>query len=538
MNGIQSIRAKRMMWLSAVGASLACALAILSLLPGVALASAPSFGLYAQRSAGAGAIGLTGALHPGAVSLTTDGLTVHTLEPLSLTATEVLLGGYIEPADETTHVKFEVGLESGTWCSTGGAAGSPGSTSPWYELKSIEKPVIAGVYLSNLSAGSEYCYEVIAEDASGTSRGGQVSFVAGAPAASTAEARATGPGTATVEGEIDPASQSTEYWVDYGRAGSRWCETEGVSGAPEGSSAHAVLGFVDEEFHEVDANLNGLASNAKYCAGLMAQNRSGVSRGEQVSFESAEANYTLAVTIAGAGAGTVSGGDIACSASTCTSLVAGGTHVTLTAVPASGSTFTGWSGACSGSGVCEVTMNAAEGVTATFAVSPPSGGGTPGGGSSGGNSGSSAPGGGSGSANGTSTATPQQEVEPAKESSSLLLAASKITVQSSGEALIDVQCRGDALCSGTLTLTAREQVDAGGRKKTRTITIGVFTCSIPAGKAETVKVKLSKAARGMLARDHGRIAARLVVLGASGTAPSHPSGTAVTLIAQAKQKRK
>ncbi|HRD50367.1 MAG TPA: hypothetical protein PL166_12335 [Candidatus Contendobacter sp.] len=44
----------------------------------------------------------------------------------------------------------------------------------------------------------------------------------------------------------------------------------------------------------------------------------------------------------------------------------------LTATPASGSTFVGWSGACSGVGACVVTMNAAQNVTATFNTLAPS----------------------------------------------------------------------------------------------------------------------------------------------------------------------
>ncbi len=43
-----------------------------------------------------------------------------------------------------------------------------------------------------------------------------------------------------------------------------------------------------------------------------------------------------------------------------------GTTVTLTALPSATSTFTGWSGGCSGTGPCSVTMNAASAVTATF----------------------------------------------------------------------------------------------------------------------------------------------------------------------------
>ena len=43
--------------------------------------------------------------------------------------------------------------------------------------------------------------------------------------------------------------------------------------------------------------------------------------------------------------------------------------MTLTAVAASGSTFAGWSGACTGTGACATSMTAARNVTATFNTS-------------------------------------------------------------------------------------------------------------------------------------------------------------------------
>jgi sugar lactone lactonase YvrE len=45
-----------------------------------------------------------------------------------------------------------------------------------------------------------------------------------------------------------------------------------------------------------------------------------------------------------------------------------GASVTLTATPAAGYVFSGWQGACTGTGACQVTMNAPESVTAQFSA--------------------------------------------------------------------------------------------------------------------------------------------------------------------------
>ena len=82
--------------------------------------------------------------------------------------------------------------------------------------------------------------------------------------------------------------------------------------------------------------------------------------------------HTLSVNKDGDGDGSVSSdpAGIACDTA-CSADFEHGTTVTLTASPNSISTFAGWSGAgCSGTGVCEVTMEEAETVTATFELAP------------------------------------------------------------------------------------------------------------------------------------------------------------------------
>ena len=78
---------------------------------------------------------------------------------------------------------------------------------------------------------------------------------------------------------------------------------------------------------------------------------------------------SLTVMRAGNGTGTVtsSPAGINCGAD-CTEIYNFGTVVTLTATPAAGSTFAGWSGACTGTGPCMTTITGATGVTATFTL--------------------------------------------------------------------------------------------------------------------------------------------------------------------------
>jgi hypothetical protein len=73
----------------------------------------------------------------------------------------------------------------------------------------------------------------------------------------------------------------------------------------------------------------------------------------------------LSVELDGSGSGTVIGGGINCPG-TCSAGETPQSSVTLTATPAAGSTFTGWSGACTGTGTRTVALPYDQNVIATF----------------------------------------------------------------------------------------------------------------------------------------------------------------------------
>ena len=104
----------------------------------------------------------------------------------------------------------------------------------------------------------------------------------------------------------------------------------------------------------------GACSGTGSCVVTMDQARS-----VSASFELQQRTLTLTKNGNGAGSVTSTPAGIDCGP-TCSSDFDYGTEVTLTAAAAEGSTFTGWGGACSGTGSCVVTMDQARSVSATF----------------------------------------------------------------------------------------------------------------------------------------------------------------------------
>ena len=85
---------------------------------------------------------------------------------------------------------------------------------------------------------------------------------------------------------------------------------------------------------------------------------------------------TFALTVSATGPGRVTGNGINCGngATTCTATFSPGTTAVLSQAPASGASFRGWGGSCTGTAAtCAVSMSSAKSVSATFAAA-----GTPG----------------------------------------------------------------------------------------------------------------------------------------------------------------
>jgi uncharacterized repeat protein (TIGR02543 family) len=103
---------------------------------------------------------------------------------------------------------------------------------------------------------------------------------------------------------------------------------------------------------------SGACSGTGSCKVIMNQNLS-------VTATFNQSSYTLTVSTSGSGTVTSTDGFINCPG-TCSHSYAANSPVTLNAAPAQGWTFSGWSGACSGTGACNVTMTQDVSVGATF----------------------------------------------------------------------------------------------------------------------------------------------------------------------------
>jgi Domain of unknown function (DUF4214)/Bacterial Ig-like domain (group 3)/Domain of unknown function (DUF5122) beta-propeller/Divergent InlB B-repeat domain len=150
----------------------------------------------------------------------------------------------------------------------------------------------------------------------------------------------------------------------------------GVCAAPTGSvtfkDGAATLGTGSLSGGIATFTTNGLSTGPHSITAQYAGNAfNSASTSAVLTFTVNVPGFALTVTRSGAGQGKVMStpAGIDCGG-TCTATFANGASVTLAPTPASGSLFGGWSGDCTGTGACQVTMGAAHGVSAIFTLDP------------------------------------------------------------------------------------------------------------------------------------------------------------------------
>ena len=204
--------------------------------------------------------------------------------------------------------------------------------------------------------------------------------------------------------------------------------------------------------------------------------------------------HTLTVAKSGTGAGTVtsSPSGISCG-SDCSQGYTVGTDVTLTASAASGSTFSGWTGACSGTSPCVVSMDGARSVTATFTVqqSPdPEPEPEP-------------------EPDPDRDPQPSPDPEPDETAPVAEIATKPLVMSRRGVVRLGVDC-GDSPedCLGNARLRMRFPADASAAAL-RTVARASF--EIAAGETKRVKMRLKRRARRVVKRE-GKVRVRVIVV--------------------------
>src|SRR4029450_1596750 len=212
-----------------------------------------------------------------------------------------------------------------------------------------------------LNPGSTYFARVTAVDASGN----ESACSASASGVAQPDFSVT-PSTATSFGSVAIGSSVDRAFTVQNTNGSNISGTVSI-GAPYSILSGGSFSLAPGATQTVTVRFSPTAAGT--FAGNVNFNAGGDTLSRPVSGSAAGgATLTLSVTKSGTGSGTVTStpAGINCG-TTCSQSVTQGT--TLTATPAAGSSFAGWSGPCSGTGTCTVT--AASTVTATFNITPP-----------------------------------------------------------------------------------------------------------------------------------------------------------------------
>jgi hypothetical protein len=214
------------------------------------------------------------------------GLPVASTDDASPTgASTATVDGEVNPGGQATTYLAEYDLDSSDWCESGGSSGTPQFSTQSQSLGFTDTSFHqVSIDLTGLIVGDDYCVDIVATNSSGSADGGQQFFEGPTPFAFTDDVTPTGPTTARVDGDIDPAGEATTYFAAYGPESSEWCQSGGATGLPATATNPQPLAFTDIDDHSVSVDLTGLSGATTYCAELFALNAQGLQDGGQIQF--------------------------------------------------------------------------------------------------------------------------------------------------------------------------------------------------------------------------------------------------------------
>ena len=187
----------------------------------------------------------------------------------AIATTSATLGGTVNPEGADTHVWFLYGTSSTLSGATQTAS---------VDLGSGTTATAASASLTGLTAGTQYYFQVVAQNATGTTNGAIANFttttVALAPVATTGTATAITTTTATLAGTVNPEGADTKIWFLSGTSST-------LSGATQTASQDIGSGTTATA---VSASLTGLSAGTEYYFQVVAQNATGTTNGAIANF--------------------------------------------------------------------------------------------------------------------------------------------------------------------------------------------------------------------------------------------------------------
>ena len=182
-------------------------------------------------------------------------------------STSATVGGSVDPHGQAT-----------TWWVEYGTSTTYGSKTAAANAGAGPAAVSVSVNVAGLKAGTTYHYRLVANNAAGTSRGGDAVFTTLVPPdVTTGAASSISASSATLNGTVDANGRSTTYYFDYGTSTS-YGSKSGSKSAGSATSAQAAA-----------TGISGLVAGRTYHFRIVATSDAGTAVGKDATFTTSSA---------------------------------------------------------------------------------------------------------------------------------------------------------------------------------------------------------------------------------------------------------